>query len=286
MADTMLNFTNNALATEFLTEEQIRKTCPYAFMTNPSNPGVSDRYVQATTMDVVHDMAKLGWYPVVAKQCRNKKGSKGIRSFHMLAFQNPTVKVLNNSNNEVEAYPRIILTNSHDGFSSFKFMVGLFRLVCSNGLIVCDEQFANMSIRHINYNFEELRKMVIASLENLPNQIEVLNDMRKTVLTDEEKANLAVSAIKLRKGYNEEDKVEISKETIDDVLTPIRKEDEGNTLWNVFNVIQEKIIKGNFYYSEKQKKARKMRMITSVVKDLQINKDLFNIANSYIKVAA
>ena len=285
MADTMVNFKDNALATEFLTEEDIRKTCPFAFMTNPSNPGVSDKYVQATTMDVVHDMAKLGWYPVVAKQCRNKKGSKGIRSFHMLAFQNPTVKVLN-GNNEVEAYPRIILTNSHDGFNSFKFMVGLFRLVCSNGLIVCDEQFANMSIRHINYNFEELRKMVITSLENLPNQIEVLNDMRKTVLTDEEKTNLAVSAIKLRKGYNEEDKVEISKETIDDVLTPVRKEDEGNSLWNVFNVIQEKIIKGGFHYSEKQKKARKMRMITSVVKDLQINKDLFNIANSYIKVAA
>ena len=203
----------------------------------------------------------------------------------MLAFQNPTVKVLNGKN-EVEAYPRIILTNSHDGFNSFKFMVGLFRLVCSNGLVVCDEQFANLSIRHINYNFEELRKMVITSLENLPNQIAVLNDMQKTVLTEEEKAKLAVSAIKLRKGYNEEDKVEISKETIDDVLTPIRKEDEGNTLWNVFNVIQEKIIKGNFYYSEKQKKARKMRMITSVVKDLQINKDLFNIANSYIKVAA
>jgi len=136
MADTMVNFKDNALATEFLTEEDIRKTCPFAFMTNPSNPGVSDKYVQATTMDVVHDMAKLGWYPVVAKQCRNKKGSKGIRSFHMLAFQNPTVKVLNNSNNKVEAYPRIILTNSHDGFNSFKFMVGLFRLVCSNGLIV------------------------------------------------------------------------------------------------------------------------------------------------------
>lgn len=285
MADTMLNFTDNALATEFLTEEDIRKTCPFAFMTNPSNPGVSDKYVQATTMDVVHDMAKLGWYPVVAKQCRNKKGSKGIRSFHMLAFQNPTVKVLNGKN-EVEAYPRIILTNSHDGFNSFKFMVGLFRLVCSNGLVICDEQFANMSIRHINYNFEELRKMVITSLENLPNQIAVLNDMQKTVLTEEEKAKLAVSAIKLRKGYNEEDKVEISQETIDDVLTPIRKEDEGNTLWNVFNVIQEKIIKGNFHYSEKQKKARKMRMITSVVKDLQINKDLFNIANSYVKVAA
>lgn len=285
MADTMLAFRDNALAEEFLTEDDIRKTCPYAFLTNPSNPGVSDKYVQATTMDVVRDMAKLGWYPVVAKQCRNKKGSKGIRSFHAISFQNPNVKIMKNET-EVEAYPRIILTNSHDGFSSFKFMCGLYRLVCSNGLVVADEEFANMSIRHINYNFEELRKMVVTTMENLPEQISVLNKMQNTVLTEEEKSNLAISAIKLRKGYNEKDNVEINQETIDDVLTPIRKEDEGNTLWNVFNVIQEKIIKGNFYYSEKQKKARKMRMITSVVKDLQINKNLFNIANSYIKVAA
>lgn len=280
----MLNFTDNALATEFLTEEDIRKTCPFAFMTNPSNPGVSDKYVQATTMDVVHDMAKLGWYPVVAKQCRNKKGSKGIRSFHMIALQNPTVKVLN-SKNEVDGYPRIILTNSHDGFNSFKFMCGYYRIICSNGLIIADKEFANISIRHINYTFEELTKTVVNILQKLPNQIAVLNNMQKTILTDEEKTKFAISAIKLRKGYNEEDKVEISEETIDELLSPVRKEDSANNLYNIYNIIQERIIKGNFHYSEKQKKMRKMRMITSISKDLDINTNLFNLACSYVKVA-
>ena len=285
MSDTMLSFKDNSLSTNFLTEDDIRKTCPFAFKTTPTNPGVSDKYIQATTIDVVNDMEKLGWKPVLAKQCRGKKNSKGIRSFHMIAFQNPSVKVLNEKN-EIEAYPRIILTNSHDGFNSFKFMVGLFRLVCSNGLVVCDEKFANMSIRHINYNFEELRKLVIDSLEKLPGQISVLNDMRKRYLTETEKVAFAIRAIKLRKGYNETDKVEISEDTIKDVLTPIRNEDEGNSLWNVFNVIQEKIIKGNFNYAEKTKKSRKMRCITSIVKDLQINKDLYNLANEYVKIAA
>ena len=284
MADTMIGFRDNSLSTNFLTEEDIRKTCPFAFMTNPSNPDVSDKYVQATTIDVVHDMAKLGWFPVIAKQCRNKKNSKGIRSYHMLAFQNPNIKVLNEKN-ETEAFPRIILTNSHDGFSSFKFMVGLFRLVCSNGLVVADEEFENMSIRHIHYNFEELRKTVAASLEKLPERIMILNSMRKKVLTEEEKVKFAISAIKLRKGYEDNAKVEISKNTIKDILAPVRDEDEGNSLWNVFNVVQEKIIKGNFNYAEQNKKSRKMRKITSIVKDIQINRDLFNLANSYIKEA-
>ena len=104
MADTMLSFANNQISTNFLSENDIMVKCPNAFKTEPTNPGVSERYVQATTIDVVRDMAKLGWYPVEAKQCRNKKGSSGIRSFHMIAFQNPDVKVM--EGDDVEAYPR------------------------------------------------------------------------------------------------------------------------------------------------------------------------------------
>ena len=74
----------------------------------------------------------------------------------MIALQNPDIKIMRNG--EVDAYPQIILTNSHDGFNSFKFMLGIFRLVCSNGLVVCDNQMVNMTIRHINYTFDELRR--------------------------------------------------------------------------------------------------------------------------------
>ena len=58
--------------------------------------------------------------------------------------------------------PQIILTNSHDGFNSFKFMLGIFRLVCSNGLVVCDNQMVNMTIRHINYTFDFVELSPIA----------------------------------------------------------------------------------------------------------------------------
>lgn len=284
MADTMLHFNNNDLTSHFLTNEELMNICPMAFKTNPTNPKVSDKYIMATTMDVVNDMAKLGWYPVQAKQCRGKKGSKGIRSFHMLAFQNPDIKVL--SGNDIEAYPRIILQNSHDGFNSFKFMVGIFRIVCSNGLIVCDEEFANLAIRHINYTFEELRDTINIVVAKLPNKIEVLNQMRNTELSEEDKKEFAKKVIKIRKGLDADDNLDISDDTIIDILTPVRKEDNGNSLWNVFNVLQEKVIKGNFNFSSDGKKSRKMRKIVSPIKDIKINTELFNIANSYVKVAA
>lgn len=278
MADTMLSFANNNISDNFLSESDIMAVCPNAFKTEPTNPNVSERYVQATTIDVVRDMAKLGWFPVQAKQCRTKKGSAGIRSFHMIAFQNPDVKVMEGG--EVEAYPRIILTNSHDGFNSFKFMVGLFRCICSNGLVIADAQYANMSIRHINYTFEELRLMVVSAIEKLPAQIECLNKMKETELTDEQKSEIAVKAIRLRKGIEEGKEYTISNEEIMDILKPVREEDHGNSLWATFNVIQEKLMKGGYYLSN-GKKSRKQRGITSIKKDLELNYHLYNIAASY-----
>lgn len=284
MADTMIHFSNNALTTHFLTNEELHTKCPMAFKTQPTNPMVSDKYVMATTMDVINDMAKLGWYPVEAKQCRGKKGSKGIRSFHMIAFQNPNV-IVYDCNGNIEGWPRIILTTSHDGFNSFTFRCGFYKFLCSNGLIIADEEFANLAIRHINYTFEELRDTINVVVAKLPNKIEVLNKMRKTELSDDEKIDFAKKVIKIRKGLEVTDNLDISDDTVTDILTPARKEDNGNSLWNVFNVLQEKVIKGNFNFSSDGKKSRKMRKIVSPIKDIKINMDLFNVANSYIKAA-
>ena len=114
----------------------------------------------------------------------------------------------------VDTYPRIIMTNSHDGYNSFKFMLGLFRLVCSNGLVVCDNQMVNMSIRHINYTFEELRRIVAQAIEEVPNIVATMNKMRTIELSDAQKKDIARSMFKIRKNVDENAQVEVS----DDVL--------------------------------------------------------------------
>ena len=281
---TMIRFDDNSLSNNFLTNEDIARVCPMALKDMPTNPNVSNRYVHANTMTVINDLAKLGWYPVQAKQCRNKKGSAGVRSFHMIGFQNPNVKILKDG--EVEAYPRIILTNSHDGFNSFKFMVGLFRLVCSNGLILCDNEMVNMSIRHINYNFEELRKIVATSIEQVPNIVMTMNKMKEVKLNEEQKITLATEVMKIRKGIEDNVKVEIDKETIQDILSPVRVEDKGDDLWSVFNVCQEKMIKGGFRSTTRGNKTRKQRGITSIKKDMDFNQKLWGVASQYLAVAA
>lgn len=281
---TMIRFSDNSLSNNFLTNEDIARVCPMALKDMPTNPNVSNRYVHANTMTVINDLAKLGWYPVQAKQCRNKKGSSGVRSFHMIALQNPNVKILKDG--EVEAYPRIILTNSHDGYNSFKFMVGLFRLVCSNGLTLCDNEMVNMSIRHINYNFEELKKIVATSIEQVPNIVMTMNKMKEVQLNEEQKITLATEVMKIRKGIEDNEKFDLDKETIQDILSPVREEDKGDDLWSVFNVCQEKMIKGGFRSTTRGNKTRKQRGITSIKKDMDFNQRLWGVASQYLAVAA
>lgn len=293
MADTMLSFSDNNLSTNFLSMDDLRKACPAAFKTTPTNPGVSERYVHANTATVIEDLAKLGWYPVQAKQCRPKKGSKGIRSFHMIALQNPDVKICKpvtditgETTEIVDSYPRIILTNSHDGFNSFKFMVGLFRLVCSNGLILCSDEMVNMSIRHINYSFEALRTVVSSAIEQIPYIVNTMNTMKNTKLSEAEKKELATAVVKIRKDVEDDEKFSIDEATVMDILEPVRDEDNSDDLWTVFNVCQEKMIKGGFQSTGKNDKARKQRKITSIKKDIDYNQRLWEIAMRFMPATA
>ena len=282
--DVMMVFNDHNLSTHFLSDDEIKQKCPFAFYNHPTNPKVSEKYVQANTSTVIEDMAKLGWYVVDAKQKAKRKNSSKVQSFHMIAFQNPNIKILQNG--EVEAFPRIILTNSHDGLASFKFMVSLFRCICSNGLIVADEKFAELTIRHINYTFEDLRHLVEKTIHELPEYISVMNKMKTTTLNKEQKYDLALKMLKIRKNVPFEETINVSEKTLTDVLEPVRKEDEGDSLWCVFNTLQEKMIRGGFMAETgRTDKLRKMRPVKSFVRDLSANHQFFGTAMEYLDAA-
>ena len=281
MADLVQNF-NKGLDT-YLTKDQLRELCPVAFKNAPTNPNVTDKYLFVNTETIVDDLAKLGWKPVSAAM-RKSRGKDTIFSKHMISFQNPDIKITAKDGDN--AFPRIIMTNSHDGLQAFKFSVGIFRLVCSNGLVVADEKFSDFKIRHKGYTFAELRDVVAQAVKDLPNKVEVLNKMRTKILTKDEKQKLALDAMLIRAGITPDSdkakKFEYDEETIEDILEPKRNEDKGDDLWKVFNVIQEKITQGEFHAALKGAKVRKVRKIKSFEKDLQVNKELFKLATALV----
>jgi len=275
----MLNTYNTGLDS-YLSKDQIREIAPVVFATEPTNKGVSDKYLHVNTETVIDDLEKLGWLPVSAAQRRTKPrkdGSPTIRSKHIVSFQNPDLTI--KGKNGDDAFPRIIVTNSHDGLSSFQFRVGIYRLVCSNGLVVADEEFSAFSIKHKGYTFEELQGVVSQAVADLPNKIQVLNKMQVRMLTADEQRQLAIDAMALR-STNPDAKYD--EATIEEVLAATRKEDEGDSLWLVFNRVQESIINGGYSAALRGAKVRKVKKIKSFERDLQVNQDLFKLATSLL----
>ena len=184
----------------------------------------------------------------------------------MVILRHPDIKI--KGNNGDDSFPQIILTNSHDGKNAFNFRVGLYRLVCSNGLVVADSEFGNTSIRHINYTFEALREKINELISKLPNLVQKINLFKSTQLTEAQMIDFANKAANLR-----------TKQRVNalELLTATRNEDQGNDLWLVFNRVEEKILGGSYTTGK-----RKARSVKSFQKDIELNEKLWELAESYI----
>jgi hypothetical protein len=257
---------------QFLTKEEIQAKAP-AVASLQAASNVSEKYVHVPTMELIDDMAKLGWGVADVKQAGSKRGGEAFKK-HMVTFRNENVIIKGEDGETV--YPQILLSNSHDGLSSFQFRAGLFRLVCTNGLVISTQDFGSMRIRHKGYSFEELKKTVMELVEKLPVTVETLNKFREVTLSEEQKHELAMKAIGIRFGENG------AEVDINELLKPVRKEDEGSDLWTIFNVIQEKMVRGNFKYKTLKGRNKTARSIKNFNRDLQLNEQLYELAESFI----
>jgi hypothetical protein len=140
--------------------------------------------------------------------------------------------------------------------------------------VIADEQFSSMKIRHMGYDFEALQKLITEMVEKLPLTVESMNNFKNKQLSQEQKQKFALEALGLR--FDTEDKTF----NVDEFLTPTRKEDEGNDLWSVFNLVQEKLVHGMVDYRSASK-TRKARKIKNFQQDVALNTELYKLALQY-----
>ena len=134
-----------------LSTEQIKSRVPSVF-TEVKNPRMSEHYVHIPTSRLLNDLTVLGWECIEAVAIKRQKKSAAREGYqkHMLRFRNYAYEI------EGGLFPEIILTNSHEGTSQFVFRAGLYRFVCSNGLVIADAEFGQVKVRHMGYSFLSL----------------------------------------------------------------------------------------------------------------------------------
>jgi hypothetical protein len=88
--------------------------------------------------------------------------------------------------------------NSHDKSSAYQLHCGLFRLVCTNGMVVSDGTFQRISIKHSGFNPDsviEASFKVLTAVPDIMNKVQLFQDR---ILTDAEQLALAIGAAAYR----------------------------------------------------------------------------------------
>jgi len=256
----------------FLTKEQIKEKAKSIFATG-GGENTSERYSHIPTYQIVEDMKVLGWSVVDVKEVKARK-NVGFQK-HLVVFRNNDIVIDGKDGDTV--FPQILLTNSSDGKNAFTFRAGLFRLVCENGLVISTQDFANMRIRHYGYKFEDLKATITNIVEKLPLTVASMNKFKQIQLNKKQIIKLAKEALNIRFG-----EVEMNRITVDwnEFVKPTRREDEGTDLWSVFNVVQEKVLEGDFNYVAGNR-SRKARKIKNFNQDMELNSRLYELATTY-----
>ena len=233
---------------------------------------VSEKYGFIPTTRIITVLEKQGWYPVQASEVNTRNElMKGFQK-HLLRFRNDSLMQLDDQN-----IAEIVLINSHNRMSSFCIMAGIFRMVCSNGLIIADSTFQSHKIRHIGYTDGAVVQAITDVCDNTPKIAGRIKEFQEIELTPDERGIFASAALVAK--YGEE--VAQDREFVaDSLISPKRHADQAPTLWNTFNVVQEKFIQGGSY-ELKQRKNRyskyhaKNRGTKAISENVRINQALW-----------
>jgi hypothetical protein len=174
--------------------DEIRQHAPAVFSEKES-PKLSERYSFVPTYELLKAFSSLGWDSTYVRQ-----NGKGEFARHMIRLSNPDFGFMDLKSDKVK--PQIVLDNSHNGSSPAQIHMGLFRLVCTNGLIVAmPGMFTSVKLRHVGIDVNELKQLmeVVATQYNTIGKH--IGEMQQFALNQTQKEEFVVKAVAAREPY-------------------------------------------------------------------------------------
>jgi hypothetical protein len=264
------NFKNNVITSISL--DSAKDLAPAIFATSPAPTIKSPKYQFTPTFEVIEHMQDMGYLLTGVKQSNSNVDLRKNWGIHITRFQHPDLYI-KNPQGEIEARPEVVLINSHDGTRPIQFEMGLFRLVCENGLVIKDKDMGSFRERHTKLNFQEVKNLIDEKVSGLQTVVNKISQWNMVEMSDKQRFNFAMDALALRIGTDRQ----AEQYEIMDILTAKRKVDEQPTLWHTFNTVQENLIKGGFQLNNRQARA-----INNPVEDFNLNQGLWQLADSYL----
>ena len=247
-----------------LSNEQIAYHAP-SVMAAEAHESRGERYSFIPTIQVIDGLRAEGFQPYEIRQTKVRDASKREHTKHMVRMRHASSIV----NDEV---PEIILLNSHDGSSSYQIMSGVFRFVCSNGLIAGD-MFNNIKVRHSGNVVGDVIEGATRVLEDAKQIGSRIDEYKAIALDQSEQQAFAKAALQLRWG----DDAPINTNRL---LAAHRHADVKGDLWTTFNRVQENMLKGGVPGRSATGRRITTRAVGGVTENVKLNKALWTLADT------
>jgi hypothetical protein len=254
-----------------LSLEALREQAPAVFAPC-AHERVSPKYTFIPSSRVVDGLMAAGFLPVDARQTRARSLSV-LHARHVVRFRRRYESVSLRD----QSIPELILVNDHSGAASYQLRMGIYRAICSNGMIVSRGAFPTYCVAHRGNVVDEVvarALQVSEQFERLALQVERMEQHR--MLKDEQLV-FAARALALRFKDPAESGMQPSQ-----LLTCRRIEDAGNNLWVVLNRAQEHLCQGGLTRLSPGGRLSRLRPIRSIARDVKLNSQLWDLATEVL----
>lgn len=242
---------------------------------------LSDRYDFISSRDIIDEFARNDWNLVHASEAKCRIPDRQGFQKHLLRFTHASQLHLSNTE-RVET----VVFNSHDGASSLQIGAGVFRFVCSNGLVVADSTVATVRLSHVNLTMDRVLDASHSILGAASKVRDTIADWKQTPISPEDAMHLAEQGIKLR--WSNEltpDQYPVTPATL---LRRQRADDQPKDLWTTFNVVQENLIRGGVSdtyrrinpSSQSRRFFGRVRNLKALDESLRVNRGLWEVASA------
>jgi len=254
----------------FMTQQEIARNIPSVFATAPHSSR-SAKYSQVRTDLVLSKLFDAGFGVTSAKQGGSKIEGKADFTKHLIRLRHHDQKPLVG-----DVFPEVVVLNSHDGTSAYHVYLGIFRLVCSNGM-VAGTTFSSYRFGHtarlaqdvLEASFEIIGQAAIAH--------ERIETMQAALMSPDDIELFGRAAHALRFG----DRSEVAAVRPVQLLEARRVEDQGASVWEVMNRVQENAMHGRSAITAAGARIP-ARRFNEVHASTQFNRDLWDLAEAFV----
>jgi Domain of unknown function (DUF932) len=248
--------------------DSLRQRAPAVF-SSIASPRTKHTYRFIGTESVLHALIEAGFEVSAALQTRSRAGSDPNFARHMLRL-----RVVRERISLIEALPEVCLVNSHAGDTAYTLIAGLYRPLCTNGLLCRIGDFGLVRVPHRTSVITDVVAGALEIVSQFGKIGATVEAMAARTLSAAEQLDLARVAFSIRWA-----KVDV-KPSLDpaQLLQVRRSADDYPTLWHCFNRIQEAVMAGGLHYQTSSRRQVTTRRIRNIREDIRVNTALWQAA--------